>query len=110
MTNCTGGEADLALLPVLLGLGVVCAGVLAVLRPGKQIALLLLAASAPLLLTASTVSRVAIGWFRGGATACQTLTGGPYPADGSEGLTLYMLAEIAAIFILCLAAARPRKN
>ena len=110
MTNCTGGEADLAFLPVFLAPAIVSASVLAVLRPRRKIGLFVTAALLPLILTATTLIRVAQGWFGHGRTACQTLLGGPYPADGNEALTPHMLAAIALIVLLSAVSRIPRKN
>ena len=110
MTNCTGGEADLALLPVFLVPALASASVLAVLRPRRKIGLFVAAALLPLILTANTLVRVAQGWFGHGRTACQTLLDGPYPADGNEALTPYMLAAVALIVLLSAVSRIPCKN
>lgn len=110
MTNCTGGEADLAVLPVFLTPALIAAAALAVLRPRRSVGILVALSVAPLLLTAGTLGSVALGWFRDGKTACSTLLGQDYPADGSEALTPWMLGAIALIFVLCVLSRIPRKD
>lgn len=110
MTNCTGGEADLAVLPVFLGGGVASALTLALLRPKRKIGFLIAVAVSPLILSVFTIGEIALGWFGRGSTACQTLTGLPFPPDGNEALTPYMLATIALIVLLCVMSRMPRRN
>ncbi len=110
LTNCTGGEADLAQLPIFLVPALLSAIALVLLRPSGRLRLLALLAATPLLIVAMTLVNAAWGWFRRGETACQSLYGHPYPADGSEGLTPYMLALIAVILLLGGASFLPRKN